>query len=809
MSEFLGAALHPVPPDGTAVLIRLVLAMLAGGMVTLIYRFTRAADETAPSFTVTLVLLAILIAMVTQVIGDNVARAFSLVGALSIVRFRTVVRDTQDTAYVIFAVAVGMAVGAGHPGLAVSGLGVIAFAAFVMRKGVVAASVRHDPFLLHVRLALGHDPAILLAPVFDAYLVARHLVSIGTAKQGLAIELSYRAALRNEEAAAELVERIESRRRRAERIARAHGWTGGLRAGGAMPEQAVTAKGRRLRDWVTITQGALLLVAIILIGTLISGAGRPRAVRAQGPGGFGGPGGPQGFGRGPMGQPEQKLVPQFDKNKDDRLDTDERKAARAWLAENGGGGRGFGGGRRGGGRGMAAASPGRALKPADVKAYGTEPLYDPAVLRTMFLQFESDDWEQELAAFNNTDVDVPAVATVDGRAYRNVGVHFRGMSSFYMVPAGSKRSLNLTFDFVDAKQSLLGYRTLNLLNVNSDPTFVRAMLYSDIARAYFPAPKTNYMRVVINGESWGVFINAQQYNKDFLRDYFKTEQGARWKVPGNPGGRGGMEYWGDDPSAYKRSYDIRTKDDPKVWASLIQMFKVLNETPPDKLEAALSPLLDIDGALRFLAVDNALVNTDGYWTRASDYSIYQDVKGRFHIIPHDMNEALINEGGGRGRGPGGPPPDFVRGGPGGPGGPPPGFGGPDGPPPGGMPPGMGRGGRGFGPGGGGPTLDPLIGLDDPSKPLRSKLLAVPGLRTRYLAYVREIAEKWLDWKKLGPMARTYQDLIREEVKLDTRKLYSTEAFETGLETGDEALKKFVDERREYLLKVTDPKTQLK
>ena len=145
-------------------------------------------------------------------------------------------------------------------------------------------------------------------------------------------------------------------------------------------------------------------------------------------------------------------------------------------------------------------------------------------------------------------------------------MHFRGMSSFMMVPAGSKRSLNLTFDFVDEKQSLLGYRTLNLLNVNSDPTFVRAVLYSDIARAYFPAPKANYMRVVINGESWGVYINAQQYNKDFLRDYFKTDKGARWKVPGSPGGRGGMEYLGDDPAAYKRTYEIKTKDDPKVWA---------------------------------------------------------------------------------------------------------------------------------------------------------------------------------------------------------------------------------------------------
>jgi uncharacterized membrane protein YhiD involved in acid resistance len=205
MSEFLGAAILPVPPAATAVLVRLTLAMLGGGLVTLIYRFTRAADETAPSFTVTLVLLSILIAMVTQVIGDNVARAFSLVGALSIVRFRTVVRDTQDTAYVIFAVAVGMAIGAGHPGLAAGGLAVIAFAAFVMRKGVVAAPVRHDPFRLNVRVALGHDPAALLGSAFDTYLVARHLVSIGTARQGLAIELSYRAALRNEENAAELV----------------------------------------------------------------------------------------------------------------------------------------------------------------------------------------------------------------------------------------------------------------------------------------------------------------------------------------------------------------------------------------------------------------------------------------------------------------------------------------------------------------------------------------------------------------------------------------------------------------------------
>jgi spore coat protein CotH len=553
---------------------------------------------------------------------------------------------------------------------------------------------------------------------------------------------------------------------------------------------------------VTVAQGALLLVAVILIGTLLSGGGRPRAARAQGPGPGGpGPGRFQGGppppfgGRGPMGQ-EQKIVKQFDKDKDDRLNTTERKVARAWLAENGCCGGGLFGGRRGG-RGITPGTPGRALKPADVKAYTNQPLYDPTVLRTLFLQFENADWEQELAAFNNTDVEVPALVTVDGKVYKDVGVHFRGASSFMMVPEGSKRSLNLSFDFVNENQNLGGYRTLNLLNVNSDPTFVRAMLYSEIARAYIPAPKTNYVRVVINGESWGAYINAEQFNKDFVREYFKTDKGARWKVPGSPGGRGGMEYWGDDPASYKRTYEIKTKDDPKAWADLIRMFKVLNETPPEKLEAALSALLDIDGALRFLAVDVALVNSDGYWTRGSDYSIYQDVKGQFHVVPHDMNEALMTEGG-RGGGSGGRPPDFARGfPPDGPGGPPPA-------------PGMGRrGGRGFGPGGGGPDLDPLIGLNDASKPLRSKLLAVPALRARYLAYVRDIAERWLDWNKLGPLAKRYQAVIADEVRLDTRKLYSTEAFENGLEGGESSVRRFVEARREFLLKVTGPQPEVK
>ncbi|MEY5032438.1 MAG: hypothetical protein RL354_1469, partial [Planctomycetota bacterium] len=82
--------------------LRLVAAVAFGAAIAFVYRWTRgrSADR---RFVATLVLLTLLLSVTTIVIGDNVARAFSIVGALSIVRFRTVVEDTRDTAFVICA----------------------------------------------------------------------------------------------------------------------------------------------------------------------------------------------------------------------------------------------------------------------------------------------------------------------------------------------------------------------------------------------------------------------------------------------------------------------------------------------------------------------------------------------------------------------------------------------------------------------------------------------------------------------------------------------------------------------------------
>lgn len=181
------------------VLLRLVSAILLGAGVAGIFRLSHGRDkEDASTLTATLVLLSVLIAMVSMVIGDSVARAFSLVGALSIVRFRTVVEDTRDTAFVIFAVIVGMAAGAGvllAPLLSLPLVGAVAIALSRANRGSANGALSEST--LTIRLGLGRDPETVLGGVLSRRLESYRLQSVATARQGAALDLQYHIRLRS------------------------------------------------------------------------------------------------------------------------------------------------------------------------------------------------------------------------------------------------------------------------------------------------------------------------------------------------------------------------------------------------------------------------------------------------------------------------------------------------------------------------------------------------------------------------------------------------------------------------------------
>lgn len=205
------AAKTPVP--GLEVIAGLLaLSFVYGCLVAGVYRLTQGrARAEAGGLLATLVLLTVLVCMTTLVIGDNTARAFGLVGALSIVRFRTVVEDTRDTAFVIFAVVVGMGVGAGYIGSALVSMPFVALAAWAFRpreSRPVAAS--NGVYTLTVRVGLNRPADELLAGPFGRHLTSSRLTAAATARQGAALDLTYAVRLAQPDRAAALVAELNS-----------------------------------------------------------------------------------------------------------------------------------------------------------------------------------------------------------------------------------------------------------------------------------------------------------------------------------------------------------------------------------------------------------------------------------------------------------------------------------------------------------------------------------------------------------------------------------------------------------------------
>ncbi|MEM0927335.1 MAG: DUF4956 domain-containing protein, partial [Planctomycetota bacterium] len=196
MDNWLRGISSPEVPDDIAVLAtRLVLAWMFGYAVAWIARRHKPKQE-RDTLTLTLVLMSILIAMATQIIGDNIARAFSLVGALSIVRFRTAVPATRDVAFVLAAVVVGMAVGAGQYWVASLGISVVGLATMInapresSSAGSAKASGGKETWKLTLQIGLtgnGSWEEELRRMTNDI-----QLVSAETSRRGSAMQMVYR-----------------------------------------------------------------------------------------------------------------------------------------------------------------------------------------------------------------------------------------------------------------------------------------------------------------------------------------------------------------------------------------------------------------------------------------------------------------------------------------------------------------------------------------------------------------------------------------------------------------------------------------
>lgn len=185
-------------------LFSLSVAFLCGFLITLLYRWTYKGSNYSPTFVRSMIYLAMISAVIIVVIGNNLARAFGLVGAMSIIRFRTAVKDTQDIVFIFFSLAVGLAAGVGMHALAIGSTVLIGLVILITSKTNYAAINRKAYLLQFTYQEPGSNNGTSSShlsgthlDILKKYCKVHRLVNVRSVKDGNQLDLTYFVNLRS------------------------------------------------------------------------------------------------------------------------------------------------------------------------------------------------------------------------------------------------------------------------------------------------------------------------------------------------------------------------------------------------------------------------------------------------------------------------------------------------------------------------------------------------------------------------------------------------------------------------------------
>jgi Spore coat assembly protein len=389
------------------------------------------------------------------------------------------------------------------------------------------------------------------------------------------------------------------------------------------------------------------------------------------------------------------------------------------------------------------------------------------------IEFPQKDWDRKLDSLKrfNPEARLLASALVNGQRLDSVGVRYKGNSSYHRTRNETLRKLpmNVKLDMRRKGQVLKGgHNTIKLSNAFLDPSFVREPLAYEIIRRYMPAPQCNFAKVYLNNRYWGLYVNSESVDFNFIKKHFGVSNGYiikcdpdNWKKvrsqTGCPKGENAsLTYLSDNPGCYDAFYET---DDPAAWKHLINLIKVLNKTP-DQIEN----VLDVDQTLWMLALNNVLVNLDSYnGSLSHNYYLWFDSTNVAHPVIWDLNMAF-----------GGWRRDFafqemsdeqlIQ-------------------------------------------YSPVAEFENQRRPLISKLLKNPHYRKIYLAHCKTILNENLANGHLLTRAQAMSKEIEPWVKADSLKLYTMadfqNAYDKTMKTGPDnviGLRQLMAKRTEWLQK---------
>ncbi len=187
----------------------LVLSYLLSLVVGWVYRYTHKGVSYSQSYVHTLVIMGTVVSLIMLIIGSNIARAFALVGALSIIRFRNAMKETRDVGFIFMVMAIGMAVGTRFFLLAVFATVMLsAFMIALSKFNMFAKEVTER--ILRIRFPVDRDYETAFEAPFQKYLNEYRLISLETVRAGVLQEVVFSVSLKKNVRPGELLEAIRA-----------------------------------------------------------------------------------------------------------------------------------------------------------------------------------------------------------------------------------------------------------------------------------------------------------------------------------------------------------------------------------------------------------------------------------------------------------------------------------------------------------------------------------------------------------------------------------------------------------------------
>jgi hypothetical protein len=269
--------------------------------------------------------------------------------------------------------------------------------------------------------------------------------------------------------------------------------------------------------------------------------------------------------------------------------------------------------------------------------YSQYNFYDIKHVSEIRIQFHQNNWRHTLdSLFVNYGEDGRLLGDIeiDGHQIKNVGVRYKGYSSFSSNEI--KNPFNIELEYGINNQNHQGYSKLKLSNVIHDPSFIREVLSYEIARKYMPASLANFATVYVNDTLMGLYTNVEAVDKKFMAKHFSSDgnsffKGAPEQLQYPYGQNANLAFThGADSSGYMPYYKLES--DYFGWSDLFHFIDVLNNDTSN-----IESVLNVDRTLWMHAFNYTLVNLDSYIGYSQNYYLYKDDNGQFNPIPWDFN----------------------------------------------------------------------------------------------------------------------------------------------------------------------------